>query len=62
MTTLIRLTCKLEEEHKAFLGEVPDENLLSICNEVVLTTTIAMNFIIHAVKNDSGAWFFGEWE
>ena len=33
MDNPIHLTYKLEEEQKAFLGCVPDENLLSICNE-----------------------------
>ena len=54
MENPIRLTCKLEEEQKAFLGHMPDENLLSICNEA---TTVPLNFIIDTLKKVLGHKF-----
>jgi hypothetical protein len=48
MDNPIRLRCTLEEEQKAFLGRVPKENLLSICNEVVPCSGV--KFVIAAVK------------
>ena len=57
MDNPIRLTCKLEEEQKAFLGCILDENLLSICNEVVVVLGHAMNFIIAAMKMVLGCEF-----
>ena len=44
----IHLRCTLEEEHKAFLGHVPKENLLSICDEVVPWSGV--KFFIAAIK------------
>ena len=48
MDNPIRLRCTLEEEQKAFLGHIPEENLLSICNEVVPCSGV--KFVIAAVK------------
>lgn len=47
----------MEEEQKAFLGRVPEENLLSICNEVVPCTGV--KFVIASVKMVLG-WEFME--
>ena len=50
MVTPIHLTYISKEEEKAFLGEVPDENLLSIYNEVIPTIATTVNLITHVVK------------
>ena len=51
MDNPIHLKCKLEEEQKAFLGCIPNENLLSICNEVVTVLgQCVVNFIISTIK------------
>jgi hypothetical protein len=55
MDNPIRLRCILEEEQKAFLGRVPEENLFSICNEVVPCT--GAKFVIAAVKMVLGREF-----
>ena len=48
----------MEEEQKAFLDRIPDENLLSICNEVTAVPShCAMNFIIAIVKMVLGREF-----
>ena len=51
MDNPIHLTCKLEEEQKVFLGRVPDENLLQICNEATtIPSQHAVHFIIATMK------------
>ena len=55
MDNPIHLRCNLEEEQKAFLGRVPKENLLSICNEVVPCSGV--KFVIAAVKMVLGREF-----
>ena len=60
MDNPIRLTCRLEEEHMAFLGRIPSENLLQIFNEAVAAPgQRAMHFVITAVKMVLG-WAFLE--
>ena len=51
----IHLTYKLEEEQNTFLGHVPNENLLPICNEATTIPGHAVNFIIST--NGSKAQF-----
>lgn len=53
MDTPIRLTWKIEEDQKAFLGGIPNKKLLSIHDEVVP----AMDFITLAMKMVLGCGF-----
>ena len=55
MDNPICLRCTLEEEQKAFLGRIPEENLLSISNEVV--PCFGVKFFIAAIKKVLGHEF-----